>query len=47
MKEGSNEPAMSKVLAGEGSMEEVARNGSGEYRSPSFYKDRREMTRSP
>jgi len=47
MKEGGNEPTMSKVVAGEGSMEEVARNGSGEYRSPNFYKDRREMTRSP
>ena len=47
MKEDSNEPAMSKVVAGEGSMEEVTRNRSGEYRSPNFYKDRREMTRSP
>merc|ERR1712238_332175 len=26
---------------------EVVRNGDGEYRSPNFYKERREMTRSP
>jgi cell division protein FtsZ len=30
-----------------GGVTEVARNGEGEYRSPNFYKDRREMTRSP
>ena len=30
-----------------GGLTEVARNGEGEYRSPNFYKDRREMTRSP
>ena len=28
-------------------MEEVAKNGSGEYRSPNCYKDGRDMTRSP
>jgi len=45
-----SEPMLSAVSAGGGSagMSEVARNGDGgEYRSPNFYKDRREMTRSP
>jgi cell division protein FtsZ len=34
------------VGGGKGPME-VARNGEGGYRSPNFYKERREMTRSP
>jgi len=40
-----NEPVLSGVSTG--SSAEVARNGDGEYRSPNFYKERREMTRSP
>jgi cell division protein FtsZ len=40
-----NEPVLTAVSAGASS--EVARNGDGEYRSPNFYKERREMTRSP
>lgn len=46
----ASEPALSVVSAGggSGSVAEVARNGDGgEYRSPNFYKERREMTRSP
>lgn len=39
-----NEPVLSAVSSGPA---EVARNGDGEYRSPNFYKERREMTRSP
>jgi len=39
------EPVLTAVSAG--SSAEVARNGDGEYRSPNFYKERREMTRSP
>ena len=40
-----NEPVLTAVAAGPA---EVARNGDGgEYRSPNFYKDRRDMTRSP
>lgn len=40
-----NEPVLSPVAAGPA---QVARNGDGgEYRSPNFYKDRRDMTRSP
>ncbi|KAL3811943.1 hypothetical protein ACHAXA_007223 [Cyclostephanos tholiformis] len=46
-----NEPSTSTVVAGvvgggKGPTE-VARNGEGGYRSPNFYKERREMTRSP
>lgn len=41
----SNEPALSAVTSS--SSAGMARNGEGEYRSPNFYKDRREMTRSP
>lgn len=39
-----NEPVVTVVSSG---ASEVARNGDGEYRSPNFYKERREMTRSP
>lgn len=41
------EPAMNAVVGGVAATAEVARNGSGEYRSPNFYKERREATRSP
>lgn len=41
-----SEPMLSSVSAGSGPVE-VARNGDGDYRSPNFYKERREMTRSP
>ena len=37
-----NEPVLTAV-----STAEVARNGDGEYRAPNFYKERREMTKSP
>jgi cell division protein FtsZ len=40
----SSEPALSAVSS---SSIGLARNGEGEYRSPNFYKERREMTRSP
>jgi cell division protein FtsZ len=47
-----NEPALTAVSAGqvqasEGSVAVASRNGDDEYRSPNFYKQRREMTRSP
>lgn len=42
----NTEPVLSPVAVGSAPAE-VARNGDGEYRSPNFYKDRREMTRSP
>lgn len=46
-----SEPVLSAVSAGGGATStattEVARNGDGEYRSPNFYKERRELTRSP
>lgn len=41
-----NEPALTAVSAG-GATAEVARNGDGEYRGPNYYKERRQMTRSP
>jgi len=44
LKDATSEPVLSAVGAGP---TEVARNGDGEYRSPNFYKDRRDMTRSP
>ncbi|KAL3789022.1 hypothetical protein HJC23_008169 [Cyclotella cryptica] len=42
-----NEPALSTVSASSSSVATATRNGDGEYRSPNFYKQRREMTRSP
>lgn len=40
-------PVLSAVSSAGSGPVEVARNGDGEYRSPNFYKERREMTRSP
>ena len=46
-----NEPALTAVSSsaadGEAGVAVATRSGDGEYRSPNFYKQRREMTRSP
>ena len=42
-----SEPVLSAVSSLGSGQVEVPRNGDGEYRSPNFYKERREMTRSP
>jgi len=42
-----SEPVLSAVSSLGSGQVEVSRNGDGEYRSPNFYKERREMTRSP
>lgn len=42
-----SEPVLSAVSPLGSGPVEVARNGDGEYRSPNFYKERRELTRSP
>jgi cell division protein FtsZ len=42
-----NEPALSAVSSASSSVATATRNGDGDYRSPNFYKQRREMTRSP
>ncbi|KAL7525442.1 LOW QUALITY PROTEIN: hypothetical protein ACHAWF_004409 [Thalassiosira exigua] len=41
------EPVLTAASSGGTAAAEVARNGAGEYRAPNYYKDRREMTRSP
>jgi hypothetical protein len=42
-----NEPALTAVSVESSSVAVATQNGDGEYRSPNFYKQRREMTRSP